>query len=119
MTSRKVFTSLLAVAFAVSSASAMSAPPKGDDLRLIARLNTPYLSSSGGTVYLQLMFQAPRGKKHKRQPLNLSVVLDRSGSMADQGKIDFAKTALYKLIDQLGPDDILSVVIYDNEVDVL
>ncbi|MBE0558505.1 MAG: VWA domain-containing protein, partial [Proteobacteria bacterium] len=39
--------------------------------------------------------------------------------MADQNKIDFAKTALSKLIDQLGPEDILSVVIYDNQIEVL
>ena len=119
MTPRKLLTTILCLAFGLSSASALSAPPRPDDLELIARLNTPYLKAGGGTVYLQLTFHAPRGKNHKRQPLNLSVVLDRSGSMADQGKMDFAKTALYKLIDQLGSEDILSVVIYDNEVNVL
>jgi Ca-activated chloride channel homolog len=115
----KIFTAILTLLFGVSAAKAMSVPPKPDDPNLIARLNTPYISSSGGTVYLQLTYHGPRGKPHTRQPLNLSVVLDRSGSMADQGKIDFAKSALYRLIDQLGSEDILSVVIYDNEIEVL
>ena len=119
MKTRKLVASILALILGVSGSAAMSGPPRPDDLNLIAKLNTPYISASGGTVYLQLTFHAPRGKAHKRQPLNLSVVLDRSGSMADQGKIDFAKSALYRLIDRLGEEDILSVVIYDNEIEVL
>ena len=119
MKTRKLLASILGLVLGFSAAAAMATPPRPDDLKVIAQLNTPYISAHGGTVYLQLTFQAPHGKIHKRQPLNLSVVLDRSGSMADQGKIEFAKEALYKLIDQLGEEDILSVVIYDNEIEVL
>jgi Ca-activated chloride channel family protein len=51
--------------------------------------------------------------------MNLSVVLDRSGSMADQGKLEYAKQALCKLIDQLREQDIFSIVMYDDIIDVL
>jgi Ca-activated chloride channel family protein len=51
--------------------------------------------------------------------MNLAVVLDRSGSMADEGKIDYAKKAVSALIDQLREDDLFSLVIYDDVITVL
>ena len=55
---------------------------------------------------------------HKDQPLNIAVVLDRSGSM-DGNKIEYVKTATKRLASQLNQDDILSLTIYDNVVDKL
>lgn len=51
--------------------------------------------------------------------MNLAVVLDRSGSMADQSKIEYAKKAVRTLIEQLQNDDVFSFVIYDDIVDVV
>jgi Ca-activated chloride channel family protein len=51
--------------------------------------------------------------------MNIAVVLDRSGSMGDQHKIEYAKKALYSLIDQLQEKDIFSLVIYDDVIEVL
>jgi Ca-activated chloride channel family protein len=48
-----------------------------------------------------------------RTPLNLSLVLDRSGSMAGQ-PLKYAIAAAQKLVEYLTPEDILSVVIYDD-----
>lgn len=53
-----------------------------------------------------------------RPKLNLSLVLDRSGSMGGE-KILRAREATAYCIDQLLPTDRLSVVIFDNRVDVL
>lgn len=39
--------------------------------------------------------------------------------MAEEGKMSHARAALHALINQLRNDDVLSLVIYDNEVDVL
>lgn len=50
-----------------------------------------------------------------RIPLNLSLVLDRSGSMAGQ-PLRYAIAAAQKLVEYLTPEDILSVVIYDDHV---
>ena len=51
-------------------------------------------------------------------PLNLSVVLDKSGSMSGK-KINYAKEALKYIINNLGEDDYLSIVLYDTDVEVL
>ena len=54
----------------------------------------------------------------RRAPMNLAVVLDRSGSM--QGaKIEKARQAACVAVDRLGEDDLFSLVIYDNESEVL
>ena len=87
---------------------------------LDGKLNCPVISERGGTAYLQLTLNTPAMIREKqRKPMNLSVVIDRSGSMDDQQKMEFAKKAFVSLIDQLQPNDILSIVIYDDVVDVL
>ncbi len=48
-----------------------------------------------------------------RTPLNLSLVLDRSASMAGR-PLKYAIAAAQKLVEYLTPEDILSVVIYDD-----
>ncbi|MDM9586182.1 VWA domain-containing protein [Nostoc sp. GT001] len=54
--------------------------------------------------------------KSPRRNLNLSLVIDRSGSMAG-APLHHALKAAESVVDQLEPDDILSVVVYDDEVD--
>jgi Ca-activated chloride channel family protein len=54
----------------------------------------------------------------KRLPLNLSLVIDRSGSMNGQ-PIEEAKKCAAMLVDRMNPNDQLSVVTYDSSVDVL
>ena len=56
--------------------------------------------------------------KEARPPVNVAIVLDRSGSMSGQ-KIEHAKKAAIKAIDYLDKDDIVSVVAYDHNVKVL
>ncbi|QKQ76374.1 VWA domain-containing protein [Nostoc sp. TCL240-02] len=51
-----------------------------------------------------------------RRNLNLSLVIDRSGSMAGAA-LHHALKAAESVVDQLEPDDILSVVVYDDEID--
>lgn len=87
---------------------------------LEGKLNYPFIGEQGGTAYLQLtVTTADVEVKSERKPMNLSIVLDRSGSMDDERKMDYAKKAFASLIDQLNSNDILSVVIYDDEIDVL
>lgn len=57
-------------------------------------------------------------KSSSRVPLNLSLVIDRSGSMGGE-KIEFAKQAAKFVVDNLNSDDKLSIVQYDNVVDVV
>jgi Ca-activated chloride channel family protein len=53
------------------------------------------------------------------QPMNIAVVLDRSGSMADQHKIDYAKESICALVDRLSTNDYLSIVMYDDKIETL
>lgn len=53
-----------------------------------------------------------------RTPLNVCLVIDRSGSM-EGPPLDFVKHACAQLVDMLAPDDVLSIVTFEQTVDVL
>ena len=69
--------------------------------------------------YVLLELTAPaRQTTTPRQPLNLALVLDRSGSMAGP-KLELARRAATLLIRQLGDEDRVGVVTYDDEVSLV
>ncbi|TAK61382.1 MAG: VWA domain-containing protein [Bacteroidetes bacterium] len=100
-------------------ASGHTLVPGEKEIGFTGHLNKRCMPLRGGTVYLHLIVKTPDIRIKERKPMNLSVVLDRSGSMADERKIDYAKAAINSLIDQLSSEDYLSIVIYDQSVDVL
>jgi Ca-activated chloride channel family protein len=53
-----------------------------------------------------------------RRPLNLSLIIDHSGSMAGQ-KLDFTRQAAQFLVQNLSAEDILSIVLYNDSVETL
>ncbi|MCC6403337.1 MAG: VWA domain-containing protein [Fimbriimonadaceae bacterium] len=53
-----------------------------------------------------------------RTPLNLCLLIDRSGSM-EGAPLDFAKQACSHVVDLLGPEDVLSIVAFDETVEVI
>lgn len=53
-----------------------------------------------------------------RTSLNLCLVIDRSGSM-EGPPLDYAKQACSYVVDLLSPDDVLSIVTFEETVDVL
>ena len=65
-------------------------------------------------VLAQLGFSSNlEAKTWQREPLNLVAVIDKSGSMSGE-PLDTVKASLHQLIDQLGPTDQLSVVLYGD-----
>eukprot|EP01102_Stenamoeba_stenopodia_P015376 TRINITY_DN522_c0_g1_i1.p1 TRINITY_DN522_c0_g1~~TRINITY_DN522_c0_g1_i1.p1 ORF type:complete len:450 (+),score=104.18 TRINITY_DN522_c0_g1_i1:99-1448(+) len=54
-----------------------------------------------------------------RPPLNLCLVLDRSGSMESKDKLTFAKKAMVSVMNLLQKDDIVHLVTYEDDVDVV
>jgi Ca-activated chloride channel homolog len=70
-------------------------------------------------VELLVSFLPPAtSQQQPRRPLNLSLVLDRSGSMAGQ-PLRSAIEAAQNLVEELTPDDLLSVVIYDDVAETI
>lgn len=78
--------------------------PAGENrtVEVLVRITPPQLDASAG----------------KRPKLNLSMVLDRSGSMGGQ-KMDEAKQAAKYCIDQLLATDRISTVVFDTAIDLL
>ena len=69
-------------------------------------------------VDIIINFQGDDSSQSTRRPINLSLVLDRSGSMSGY-PIRNAIKAAKQLVEDLQPEDYLSVVIYDDEVETI
>ncbi|MBN1483448.1 MAG: VWA domain-containing protein [Chloroflexia bacterium] len=54
-----------------------------------------------------------------QMPLNFCLVLDHSGSMGDEAKLDSVKTATKLILDEMQPHDVVSVVVFDDKVQVV
>ncbi|NLH16437.1 MAG: VWA domain-containing protein [Phycisphaerae bacterium] len=90
-------------------------------LTLDASLSTPVIHRDRTqTVYLRIGLTGfdlePAGK---RAPVNLGLVIDRSGSMASENKLEKAKEAAIMVIHRLDREDIVSIVMYDSHIQVL
>lgn len=83
--------------------------------------NSPYfVNQPDSSIFLYLeakaiQHTAPAGK---RLPLNIALVLDRSGSMSGE-KLAYCKKAAQFVIDNLDASDRVSIVIYESGVRVL
>jgi Ca-activated chloride channel family protein len=76
-------------------------------------------SNSGESLDVLLRLRAHEEEVGRtRTPLAVSLVIDRSGSMND-GKLEEAKRCAIDLLNRLQDDDQVSVVIYDDTVEVL
>src|SRR2546426_917138 len=96
-------------------------PPTNNGLiQLDTRLDNKYFYDNK-QVYLYVDLKAGRSEAAsvERTPLNIAVVIDKSGSMDERNKIGYVKQAVEYIIDQLGSDDYISIVTYDTDVNVL
>jgi len=77
------------------------------------------VKNSPQEVVIKIDLSAIAGKqKTRRTPLNLAVVLDKSGSMTG-AKLEKTKQAAMQLVDRLAPNDVFSLVIFSDEAQVL
>jgi Ca-activated chloride channel family protein len=76
------------------------------------------LSTRNTRALVLFRVTAPGRATGRRAPLNLSLVIDRSGSMEGE-PLEFAKQACAHVVDQLQPDDVLSVIAFDEQAEVV
>lgn len=83
--------------------------------------NNYVMPDENSEVYYYVHLQGIKkedGAAKARIPLNLSIVIDRSGSM-EGDKLKYTKEAVKYVINQLNYNDVLSIVAYDTYVSVL
>lgn len=84
-----------------------------------ASLDRPVLrAGEKQTAYLRVTIEAAKRPSAQRAPMNIALVIDRSGSMSSDHRIENARKAAQLAVDRLGRDDILAVVSYDDRVEV-
>lgn len=91
-----------------------------ENLEFVLTPNRATIQMLGQTqlVYTLLELKAGQNAVEERLPLNFSLVLDRSGSMAGE-KIRTLKEAVKSIVDQLSPDDIISLITFESRTQVL
>lgn len=100
----------------------VSHKPLNDEIELEAGFENPYLLKGSSAEELFLAVKIKTGKmkgETTRSPLNISLVIDHSGSMKQERKLDFAIKAAEMAIDNLTSNDYLSIVAYETNVKVL
>lgn len=96
-------------------------PSDSNDLvKLTAAINSTYYipgkMDDGAYLYLEVKTKPIDLEGRTRKPLNISLVIDRSGSMSGD-KMEYAKKAAAFVVDNLNSNDYLSIVSYDDEVE--
>lgn len=81
---------------------------------------TKVLQGSDGEVYLKMTLTPDAelsGHASERKPTDFVVVLDRSGSMSEKNKMDYAHKAIESLLTQMKSNDRFTLVTFDNIVE--
>jgi Ca-activated chloride channel family protein len=94
------------------------------DLSFDALASSEHVLSSAENFVLYVLLEAVAGGKGgagsgSRLPLNIGVVIDRSGSMYDERRLEFVIEAVKFLADNLTPEDKVSIVAFADKAKVL
>ena len=92
----------------------------GEQVRIETQLAQPViLKGARQKSYLTINLEGlPFQEIESRVPVNVALVVDKSGSMRG-AKLDQAKQAAIMALNRLGREDVLSVVVYNHNVDVV
>lgn len=110
----------LVLALAPIVAALWAGSASAAQVRLEVSLDKPtMLAEKKQPAYVKIGLTGFKLRGHEqRAPVNVAIVLDKSGSMGGE-KIAKAKQAAIAAIGRLGSDDIVSVVAYDSTVQVI
>jgi len=87
-------------------------------VKVEARISHPVIHAGHPAEVFLRVDVTGLGETSERPPLDLALVLDRSGSMYGE-KLEYAKKAVTTVIDRLAPTDHVALVTYDDTVDVV
>jgi Ca-activated chloride channel family protein len=92
----------------------------GGEVQLTVQTNKDTFPATGGQQLTYVLIEAmPTGvAADVKMPLNFSLVLDHSGSMSG-AKLDNLKEAAKLAVDQMGPQDLVSIIIFDDKVKIV
>lgn len=76
------------------------------------------LSSQPSVEHVMLQLRSAPNVTGRRLPLNIALVIDRSGSM-EGDPLNYVKQACGYVVDLMEPNDVLSVITFEEQVDVL
>ncbi|RKG56220.1 VWA domain-containing protein [Corallococcus sp. AB011P] len=91
--------------------------PASGPVELTGKLSGAYVKTGPGEAFAVFELKARAPQKHERVPVNLALVVDRSGSM-DGAKLADAKRAAQELVRQLKTGDRLALAHYGSDVTV-
>ena len=74
--------------------------------------------SYDGTYLLRIGVQGYRVPEWERKPSVLTFVIDVSGSMDQENRLELVKRSLELLVDRLRPDDTVSIIVYGSDARV-
>ncbi|HEX4612511.1 MAG TPA: VWA domain-containing protein [Urbifossiella sp.] len=91
------------------------------DARVTVLPSRPAARADGACTLDLLVTVAPPAAvpRADRPPLNLGLVIDRSGSMGEARKLAYAKEAATFAVRELGPADRVSVTVFDDRVETI
>ncbi len=70
------------------------------------------------SAFVRVSVTPARRTDTHRALMNIALVIDRSGSMSSQARMENARRAAQMAVDRMGRDDILSLISYDDRVAV-
>ncbi len=95
-------------------------PRANESVALDMRFGNNEISDTQNEAILQVGWTTPNANDRvDLQPINLSLVIDKSGSMSSDRKMQKVKESLITMVNQLRPDDYVSIVVFDTRADVL
>jgi Ca-activated chloride channel family protein len=115
----RTLSSLFALAALCGAFVSPASTARAAEVELGAELGHSTIARKGGDrVYLRLSLKtAAAAKRNDRPPINVALVIDRSGSMAGD-RLAAAKKGAHTALERLAADDIVSLVSYNHQVDV-
>jgi Ca-activated chloride channel family protein len=115
---RRIGLLVLLITFALAASSSLQAESR---VRVFTDVDRPLLlGDRSERVVVKVGLEGLRVPvMGHRLPLNVAIVLDKSGSMGSDYKMENAKRGAIEVIERLNADDIVSLVVYDTGVRVL